>query len=126
MLFSGGSGGDPPPDPTREVRADLINTGTMPSARGSLEYRASAGRDQLTVRATGLPAGAYDVRLGGQTIGTLSVRSTAAAVAQFDSLGLTGQMLRTSLPCKPIILSRNGSAYLRSPIDALAPGQCGK
>jgi kumamolisin len=122
--FSSAPGEDGPPVVDREISAELINTGMMPAARGSLEYRASSGRDQLTVRASGLPNGTYQIRLGGETIGTLTGRDGASAVARFDSLGTSGQRLRTNPLCKPVILSRNGVAYLRSALDALAPGEC--
>ena len=98
----------------------------IPAARGSVEYRAAAGRDQLAVLASGLPDGTYDVRLGGDTIGLLTVAGAKAATAHFDSMGASGQPLRTSPKCKPVILARKGSAYLRSATDALSPGECGR
>ena len=123
-LFSSAPDEEGPPVVDREISANLINTGMMAAARGSLEYRASGGRDQLTVRASGLPNGIYEIRLGGETIGTLTARVGASAVARFDSQGTSGQRLRIAPLCKPVILSRNGAAYLRSAMDALAPGEC--
>jgi kumamolisin len=107
------------------VSASLKNTGMVSAASGSLLYRSGSGREQLTVRTEGLPAGAYDVRLGSETIGTLKVVSPARETAVlFDSLGLSGEMLHSSPLCKSVLLVRNGSAYLRSVADALAPGEC--
>lgn len=123
-LFSSAPDEEGPPVVDREISATLINTGMMPAARGSLEYRAGGGRDQLTVRASGLPTGTYEIRLGGETIGTLTASVGASAVARFDSQGISGQRLRTNPLCKPVILSRNAIAYLRSAMDALAPGEC--
>jgi kumamolisin len=111
--------------PGIEVRADLINTGMLRGATGSVVYRATGGRDQLTVQAAALNDGQYEVRLATEVIGTLTVRA-GTGTAQFDSAGLVGQPLGTSPTCKPIILARNGSAYLRSATDALAPGSCGR
>jgi hypothetical protein len=122
VLFVNGPA-PPPPDGDREIDAMLINTGMAPAASGSVEYRASGGRDELTIRAGGLPTGRYDVRLGGETIGTL-VAASGSAVARFDSRGMTGQPLRTTPLCKPIIVARDGKAYLRSAMDVLAPGEC--
>jgi kumamolisin len=107
------------------VSAALKNTGMVNAASGSLLYRSGSGREQLTVRTKGLPVGAYDVRLGSETIGMLKVVSSARETAlQFDTLGLSGEMLHGSPLCKSVLLVRNGSAYLRSAIDALAPGEC--
>lgn len=109
----------------KPVSAALKNTGMAGGASGSLLYRASGGREQLTVRTAGLPAGAYDVRLGSETIGTLKVVSSGRETAlQFDTLGLSGEMLHGSPLCRSVLLVRNGSAYLRSATDALAPGEC--
>ncbi len=126
VLFSSMPPENPPPTPAREVRADLINTGLIPAARGAVEYRAAGGRDELAVLADGLPDGTYDVRLGGDTIGTLPVVGGRAAAAQFDSQGARGQLLSTDPKCKPVIVARRGSAYLRSATDALSPGECGR
>lgn len=123
-LFSSAPAAEGPPVVDREINAELINTGMLAAARGWLEYRASGGRDQLTVRASGLPTGTYEIRLGRETIGTLTAREGTSAVARFDSQGSSGQRLRTNPLCKPVILSRNTDAYLRSAMDVLAPGEC--
>jgi hypothetical protein len=123
-LFSSEPGVEPPTVHDRQSQAALINTGMMPNARGSLEYRASAGRQELTVRVSGLPAGTYQVRVGSETIGALTASSNGSATAHFDSRGSSGQPLPSTPLCKPVLLSRNGTAYLRSAIDALSPGEC--
>jgi len=129
LLFSSDPGADPSPTatpaPSLQVHAELISTGVMADARGSVDYRATAGRAQLTLRASGLAEGTYEVRLAADSIGTLSVRA-AAATAQFDSMGANGQPLQTTTRCKPVIVLRNGVSYLRSATDALSPGQCGR
>jgi len=105
--------------------AALKNTGAASGAMGTLTYRAGNGREQLTVHAERLPGGRYDVRVGADTIGALTVdESGAAANASFDTFGLSGAPLSSSPMCKPILLIRSGSAYLRSVSDALAPGKC--
>ncbi|MDX2167400.1 MAG: S53 family peptidase [Deltaproteobacteria bacterium] len=119
--------GDVPPTgtPGAPLSVALKNTGMVNGASGTLLYRGGGGREQLTVRTAGLPAGAYDVRLGSETIGTLKVVSSERETAlQFDSLGLSGTPLRDSPLCKSVMLVRGGSAYLRSAADALAPGGC--
>jgi kumamolisin len=126
VLFSSASAEVPPPTPARDVHAELINTGVIPAARGSVDYHSADGRDQLSVLASGLPDGSYDVRLAGDVIGTLSVAGGRSGAAQFDSMGASGQPLHTSPLCKPLIIVRRGSAYLRSAADALSPGECGR
>ncbi|MEO8601696.1 MAG: S53 family peptidase [bacterium] len=108
-----------------EAVASLKNTGVASGASGSLLYRSGSGREQLTVRTDQLPAGVYDVRVGSDTIGTLKVATSGRqAEATFDSFGFSGVLLPMSPVCKPILLVRGGSAYLRSIADALTPGLC--
>lgn len=118
--------GDAPPDvDDEELSATLSNTGVSPGARGAVYYRGGGGREQLTVETRQLPAGVYDVRLGSETIGTLKVATAGTSVtARFDTLGITGATLPVSPICKPLLLVRGGSAYLRSTADALTPGEC--
>lgn len=118
-------GDEPEEDTGDERRAALISTGMAPGTRGTLSYRRSGGREQLGIVAQQLPIGRYDVRIGTETIGTLTVTTAGTtASASFDTLGIAGATLPLSPLCKPVLLVRNGSAYLRSVADALAPGQC--
>ena len=118
--------GDRPPDGGDEqLSAALTNTGMVFGARGTMRYRGGGGREQLTVTTQMLPVGIYDVRLGAETIGTLKVTTAATEVtARFDSLGMSGAPLSVSPLCKPLLVVRAGSAYLRGTADALTPGEC--
>ena len=118
--------GDTPPDSGDEqLSAALTNTGMVIGARGTVLYRGGGGREQLTVQTQMLPAGSYDVRLGAETIGTLKVNAAATEVtARFDTLGMSGAPLAVSPLCKPLLVVRAGSAYLRGTADALTPGEC--
>lgn len=119
--------GDVPEVIDETLSAPLVSTGMSAAATGSLSYRAGAGREQLTVEARQLPVGSYEVRLGTDTIGSLKVTSAGlAASARFDTLGVNGAPLPTSPLCKPVLIVRAGSAYLRSTADALTPGECVK
>ena len=119
-------GDAPPPDGGDErLSATLASTGLVAGVRGTVLYHGGGGREQLTVQTQMLPAGSYDVRLGVETIGTLKVTSAGTVVtARFDTLGLSGDPLAVSPLCKPLLVVRDGSAYLRSTADALTPGEC--
>lgn len=118
--------GDTPPDGGDErLSATLTNTGMVFGARGTVLYHGGGGREQLTVQTQMLPVGSYDVRLGAETIGRLKVTTAGTQVtARFDTLGLSGAPLAVSPLCKPLLVVRDGSAYLRGTADALTPGEC--
>lgn len=119
------AGSEPPV--TESATAELLSTGVADGARGTLAYRAGGGREQLTVQLAGLPAATYEVRLGSQRLGTVTVpRSGAAVEVRFDSLGVAGDPMPGSPLCTPVLVVCDGSAYLRSTADALSPGACGR
>lgn len=116
-----------PPDgegSTRQAQATMVNTGVAPAARGTVSYRASGAREELTVRLEGLPAGTYEIRLGGDRLGTVAVSAGTSAEARFDSLGMSGPPLPRSPLCATVMVLSGGSAYLRTAVDALTPGEC--
>lgn len=119
----------PPVAPVEPMTAQaaLVNTGAASGARGTLRYRAANGREQLTVSLEGLPRATYEIRIGGARAGTAIVNSTGRSVeARFDSLGMAGDPLPASPLCTAVMVVRDGSAYLRSAVDALTPGACGR
>ena len=111
---------------TLQAQAAMVNTGVAPSARGTITYRATGVREELTVRLEGLPTATYEIRLGSDRLGTLAVSGGAVVEARYDSLGISGAALPASPLCTAIMVLRDGSAYLRTTVDALTPGECRK
>ena len=129
VRFTDGTAPVGPVDPveTANAQAALLATGAAIGARGALVYRAVGGREQLAVSIEGLPRATYEIRLGGVTLGAVSVTSNGrSAEARFDSLGLSGEPLPSSPLCTAVMVVKDGVAYLRSPVDALTPGGCGR
>lgn len=112
-------------DPTTlTAQAAMVNTGMAPAALGTVSYRAAGGREELGLRLEGLPAGTYEIRLGSDRLGTVAVAAGRLAEVHYDSLGLSGPPLAASPLCTPVLVLRDGAAYLRTVADALSPGAC--
>ena len=108
------------------AQAAMVNTGVAPSARGTITYRATGVREELTVRLEGLPTATYEIRLGSDRLGTVAVSGGTVVEARYDSLGISGAALPASPLCATVMVLRDGSAYLRTTVDALTPGECRK
>ena len=55
-----------------EIKADLENTGVLPSARGDAEWRMNAERVEFSVEIENLPVGAYTLKVGGIEVGIIT------------------------------------------------------
>ena len=67
----GGMGGGGMDFGTMEIRVDLDNTGVYPSASGDARLEPRMDRTDFSVQIEDVPAGSYDLSVGGETVGTL-------------------------------------------------------
>lgn len=56
---------------TTDIEVDLTNTGVYPAASGDAKLEPRADRTDFSVEIEDVPAGSYDLRLGGALVGTL-------------------------------------------------------
>ncbi len=123
VLFAGSFAADAAPV---VVRVEMIRTLASEAASGVVVYQAARGREVLSVYASDLPAGEYEVRLGRERIGTLRSRGPGtSALVRFDSSGAPGNFLPTRPLCQSVSIARGALPYLRSPARALAITPCG-
>jgi kumamolisin len=119
VVFSGSF--DSVPEPMT-VRVQLRGMGVVPGGNGIVLYRSARGREQLTVCASGLPAGEYQLRLGNVPVGTLiSHGGATSAVARLKTgNGLPGKCL-----CQSLTVYRDSTPILRAPFLGPSAAACG-
>jgi kumamolisin len=113
-------------DQTRvQIAVDMTSRGAAQAATATLYYRSIVGHEDLTILARNLPAGDYEVAVGGTVIGVLrSFGDGASSSARFDSEGGGRALLPLSPGCRSVSVLSNGVALLRTPASALAIGSC--
>lgn len=68
-----GGGGDDMDFGTTEIDVDLTNTGVYPLASGDARLRPEVDRTDFSVEIEDVPVGDYDLRIGGETVGIITV-----------------------------------------------------
>ncbi|MCJ7815764.1 MAG: hypothetical protein MUP31_06905, partial [Xanthomonadales bacterium] len=58
---------------TAEIDVDLSNTGAFPAASGNARLRPRSDRTDFSVEIEDVPVGSYDLRIGGDIVGTIHV-----------------------------------------------------
>ncbi|MDT8410060.1 MAG: hypothetical protein RQ741_10710 [Wenzhouxiangellaceae bacterium] len=77
MNCSGGiSDNTPPTSLPEEFRVFLAATGAIPGASGKVDFESRPGRAEFSVEIEDLPIGDYELQVGGQARGTITVAST--------------------------------------------------
>ena len=79
-----GSAGRQPGGPIR-IYAALDSTGVIPDAAGNAQFRSRGSERRFRVEVSGLPAGAYDLRVGEQPCGSIAVIASGAGALSFIS-----------------------------------------
>lgn len=73
----GGDGNNDPDDEidfgTNEIEIDLTNTGVYPLASGDARLRPETDRADFSVEIEDVPVGDYDLRIGGEIVGVITV-----------------------------------------------------
>lgn len=68
-----GGGGDDMDFGTTEIEVDLTNTGVYPLASGDARLRPEVDRTDFSVEIEDVPVGDYDLRIGGELVGVITV-----------------------------------------------------
>lgn len=68
---NGGGGGGGIDFGTTDIEVELSNTGVYPAASGDAKLEPRADRTDFSVEIEDVPAGSYDLRIGGTVVGTL-------------------------------------------------------
>jgi len=65
-----------------EIRENLVSTGLVPGAQGDARFEVDdKGREKFRVEIEDVPAGAYQLFVGGAQVGTINARTNAAEVS---------------------------------------------
>jgi hypothetical protein len=112
-------------DDSSRLTLEMVDTGAAQGVSGTVYYRSVSGREELTVWARNLPAGAYDVRVGDSVVGSLTAPGPGHSVlVRFDSSGADSPLAVTPI-CKSVRLISGATVYLRSRASDLAFDGCG-
>ncbi len=68
-----------------EVDAVFVPTGAIPGAAGDVEFESEDGETEFEVDIHGLPAGSYDLLVGGVIVGTILVDSGGMGEIEFST-----------------------------------------
>lgn len=115
-----------------ESTTPLDNVGPDPDADGDTRFRVKSDCDRdFQVEVEDLPAGSYEVLVGGVVRGTVNVVDLGAGVVQgeieFDTdVDEPGEVLLDFDPVGKLVeVRQGGTVYLSSTVGAGAPGSCG-
>lgn len=112
-------------EPSVQLAIEMMSIGAAQQARGTIFYRSSAGREELSVWTRDLPPGSYEVRIGEAELGRFVATGAGRSIlVRFGSVR-SGSELPVSPHCRSVSVTSSGKAYLRSKATALSAGGCG-
>ncbi|MBL4773951.1 MAG: hypothetical protein JKX98_10270 [Alcanivoracaceae bacterium] len=82
---SGGTSDNNPPDTSSDVQIDFVNTGEDEDASGRLKYEQNSEFNQLKIWYKKLPAGSYDLIVGGEIKAELIAKANGQSHQFFSS-----------------------------------------
>jgi len=93
------------------IKTSLVNTGALPGAKGTAEYRSDGSRNRFKVEIEKVPFGDYGLRVDSNVVGTINVATNSGEV-EFDTNVEPGHLPLTFDPRGKLVEVLQGSTVV--------------